>query len=241
MRTATWLLAGLMAVGATAQAPTDPPVADYVSKTTGMKFKLIKAGTGVFGEGAKQTTIAIDQPFHLGVYTVTQSQWQKAMGTTPWKDFISGKEGANCPATFVGWYDATAFCKKLGKLDGVAYRLPTEQEWEYACRAGTTTRYSFGDDPSKLGDYAWFRDNASKLGVKHAQDVGMKLPNPWGLHDMHGNVQQWTSTAEGADRVLRGGGWGSSPLQCGSAHRFWESPASPARGYSFRVVASSVR
>jgi formylglycine-generating enzyme required for sulfatase activity len=134
--------------------------------------------------------------------------------------------------------------------------LPTEAEWEYACRARARTAYCFGDDQSKLGDYAWFHDNASNAGRQNAQQVGQKTANPWGLCDMHGNVNELCrdryteklpggvdpEAKEGTDRVYRGGSWGDDASRCRSASRYYRVP--PDRGFfflGFRPVLSAVR
>ncbi len=110
----------------------------------------------------------------------------------------------DCPATHVSWVDATEFCKKLTAIErkarmlrGEEYRLPTEAEWEYACRAGTKTTYSFGDDEKQLGEYAWFDGNALNAGEEYAHKVGLKKSNPWGLHDMYGKLREWCSDRYG--------------------------------------------
>ena len=164
----------------------------------------------------------------------------------------------NFPASGITWDEAIEFCQKLtatehknGKLPaGESYRLPTDAEWEYACRAGTTTAFSFGDDESKLSEYAWFNGNT---GIeKYAHKVGLKKPNPWGLHDMHGNVFEWCSDwygealsggidpvgpGGGSHRVLRGGSWGSAPGHGRSAYRSSGVPSNRSnRG--FRVARS---
>ena len=138
------------------------------------------------------------------------------------------------------WDDAVAYCEKLSSLPaevaaGRVYRLPPEAEWEYACRAGTTTVYSFGDDEQDLGKYAWFDDNSGK--TTHA--VGEKLPNGWGLYDMHGNVWEWCSDAEGSFRVYLGGGWSRGAAFCQSAFRGSGDPTLRSNNYGFRLALSS--
>ena len=120
--------------------------------------------------------------FAIGKYEVTQAEWQAIMGDVP-----SFNRGATLPVETVSWDDAQAYLRKLNTKTGKAYRLPTEAEWEYAARGGTTTVYSFGDDPADLGRHAWYSDNSGKK----AHPVGEKRPNPFGLHDMHGNVWEW--------------------------------------------------
>ena len=136
---------------------------------------------------------------------------------------------------------------------GEVYRLPTDAEWEYACRAGTTTAFSFGDDGKQLGQYAWFDGNAASAGEKYAHAVGLKKPNPWGLHDMHGNVKEWcsdwyaypslpggadpTGPGGGSSRVLRGSGWGNSPGRS-SASRESDDPSLRLGDLGFRVARS---
>jgi sulfatase modifying factor 1 len=174
--------------------------AKSITNTIGMKFNKIPAGTflmgspetekGRFGE-EHQHTVMISRAFYMQTTEVTQSQWKSVMGTEPWKGKPTVKEGPNNAATYVSWNDAVAYCKKLSEKEGKTYRLPTEAEWEYACRAGTETRWSFGDDENKLGDYAWYRENAGGIGEQYAHQVGLKPPNAFGLYDMHGNVFEW--------------------------------------------------
>jgi formylglycine-generating enzyme required for sulfatase activity len=163
-------------------------------------------------------------------------KYQKSQPTKPYCDMSFGMGTRGFPAICMTQHAARTYCKWLSAKTGRYYRLPTEAEWEYACRAGTTTAYSFGDEPSELGDHAWFADNSSEK----YQRVGKKKPNPWGLHDMHGNVAEWVLDQHDPagylldklrpkdplfvpatlyPRVVRGGGWNSTPQQCRSAAR----------------------
>ena len=180
-----------------------------------MKFRLIPSGS-----------------FSIGVHEVTQSQYESVMGANP-----SANKGANNPVEHVSWNDAVAFCVKLSSLPaevaaGRVYRLPTEAEWEYACRAGTTTAYSFGDNEKDLGEYAWFGVNSGNL----THEVGKKLPNGWGLYDMHGNLWEWCSDADGS---RRGGSWGDNTVLCRSAFRVTNDLSLRTSSDGFRLALSS--
>ena len=144
--------------------------------------------------------VEISTGFWLGQYEVTQGQWKAVMGTTPWAGRAGVRANSSHPAVYVSWSDVQAFVGRLNASAGSSvYRLPSEAEWEYACRAGTQTRWSFGDDESQLGDYAWYEDNAWDVGEKYGHAVGTKRPNAWGLHDMHGNVREWVQDWYGRD------------------------------------------
>jgi formylglycine-generating enzyme required for sulfatase activity len=149
----------------------------------------------------------------------------------------------------MSWNDAVEFCRKLSDEEGAEYRLPTEAEWEYACRAGTTTAYSFGDDTSQLGQYAWYRDNSSDI----THPVGEKPPNAWGLYNMHGNVHEWcldwigrygsenvlidpTGPASGRHRVLRGGSFDTQPRIVRAASRNNNLPVNRTIDTGFRLA-----
>jgi len=200
--------------------------------------------------------VRISKAFYLGIHEVTQGEWKSVMGTEPWKGKDNVKEGAAYPATCVSWDDAVEFCKKLSVREGRIYRLPTEAEWEYACRAGTTTAYSFDDNKDKLGDYAWFDENAEAIGEEYAHRVGTKRANPWGLHDLHGNLWEYCNDRfdphyykdspmtdpqgprAGSSRVIRGGGWRSPARYCQSASRYDFSPGYQSVNIGFRVAHS---
>jgi formylglycine-generating enzyme required for sulfatase activity len=203
------------------------------SSSTGMKFTLIPAGEFYMGseESDDEKTVhkvKINNAFYLGTYPVTQREWKAVMGDNP-----SHFKGDDLPVEKVSWDDVQKFIKKLNEKEGTGkYRLPSEAEWEYACRAGTTTRYSFGNSESKVGDYAWHLKNS---GDK-THPVGQKKPNSWGLYDMHGNVWEWVQDelhdsydgaptdgsaweGNGAVRVNRGGSWGAIAPYSRSAER----------------------
>ena len=224
---------------------------------TQIKMKLIPAGTFVMGspddelgrEGDEgpQHQVTITQPFYIGVYEVTQAQWAAVMGTYP-SNF--GYIPAN-PVERVSWEDCQSFIAILNTKGIGKFRLPTEAEWEYACRAGSTTRLPWGDDPeySQLGQYAWYRDNSGEK----THPVGQKKSNSWGLYDMNGNVNEWCSDwyaasyeidkvtdpngpAIGSNRVHRGGSWNFNPEYYRSASRNCITPMFKSSHIGFRLV-----
>lgn len=218
----------------TAQAQDEDHV---ITNSIGMKLTKIPAGEFMMGDEEHQREVTIAQEFHLGLYEVTQEQYEKVMGTNP--SHFDGDEQR--PVEMVCWDDAVEFCRKLSELPeekvaGHIYRLPTEAEWEYACRAGTTTQYSFGDDASKLGEFAWYKDSQSRT-----HPVGQKKSNPWGLYDMHGNVLEWCSDEEatargGSGRVFRGGCWRYIAEACRSSFRGKYLPSRRSFTLGFRVA-----
>jgi formylglycine-generating enzyme required for sulfatase activity len=174
------------------------------------------------------------------------------------------REGSEYAASCINWVEAIEFCAMLSKQEKAAGRLPAEWEftlpseaqWEYACRAGTTTAYSFANDAAKLGAYAWFHENADTFRESYAHQVATKLENPWGLYDMHGNVWEWCSdsfqsklpggadpevTGQTGDRVVRGGGWGYSAAHCRSASRNCHFVGDRYDLLGFRLAAVPVR
>jgi len=233
---------------------------------------LLPGGTFTMGDENE-----IDSPLHevtvsafyIDTHLVTQEQYEKLMGDNPsrWK-------GKTNPVEQMRWSDAVRYCNARSKAEGLepcydlntwkcnfaanGYRLPTEAEWEYACRAGTKTAYFFGDDASKLKAYAWYEDNSG--GKPHP--VGTKPANPWGLYDMHGNVWEWCNDfykvdyyqespkenprgpETGETKVLRGGAWKFSAESCRSGYRYNENPgyADVCFGYDiygFRCVRNA--
>jgi len=177
------------------------------------------------------------------------------MNARPWFGKAYVQEDADNPAVYVSWDDAVEFCRKLSQQEGMGYRLPTEAEWEYACRAGTTTRFSFGDSDLPLGDYAWFDSNADRVGQDYAHPVGQKKPNPWGLYDMHGNVFEWCSDyyhekyyadsptvdpcgpSFGSSHSVRGGSWDNGQSYSRSSHRS-DYPVNRGLLVGFRVISN---
>jgi formylglycine-generating enzyme required for sulfatase activity len=207
----------------------------------GVKLELVWIPPGEFMMGSAEYVpvhrVKLTKGFWMGKYEVTQEQYEAIMGSNP-----SSSKGANNPVELVSWDNAVGFCRKVGG------RLPTEAEWEYACRAGTTTKYSSGDTESDLARVGWYGDNSGNT----AHSVGGKEANAWGLYDMHGNVFEWcadwygsypnneetnpTGAGSGDERVLRGGSWAVKPDACGSAVRLKSSPhLRNAWGVSFRV------
>jgi formylglycine-generating enzyme required for sulfatase activity len=234
-----------------------------------MKFRWCPPGEFQMGEPPDQVAVTLSRGFWLGKFEVTQEEYRQVMNDSPSPStfpqkgdvaLAAGVDVDKLPVESVSWDSAVEFCRrfteqerKAGRLPaGWEYRLPTEAQWEYACRAGTQTAYSFGDDESRLGDFAWHDDNSA--GRTH--EVGQKLPNAWGLRDMHGNVWEWCGDSyqetlvggtdpefaeRASDRVLRGGCWLFVGNPCLSASRYRSGPASGFSFYGFRVAAVQSR
>ena len=220
---------------------------DEVTNQIGMKLRLIPQGDFMMGspageagrneEGEELRLQVVDQPFYLATTEVTQSQWVLMMQTEPWKEETWGVQKSGlAPATFVSLDDAKTFCEKLSTATGQRYRLPTEIEWEYACRAGTNTIFSFDTGTEKLTDYAWHDVNSELIDEAYAHDVGLKKPNDFGLFDMHGNVWEWFTGGPTEKSGVRGGGWIFSEESCRSASRMMVPLNTRNYNVGFRVV-----
>ena len=167
----------------------------------------IEPGTFQYAPWGNAQEVRISQGFYLGKYEVTQGQWEAVMGTTPWQGKRYVLSNPNHPVQYISGQDAQAFVDRLNAAEGAnVYRVPTDKEWEYACRAGTTTLWSFGDDESQATHYVWYFGNSWAQGQAYGHPVGQKRPNPWGLYDMHGNV--WELIQIGSNYYARGGHFG---------------------------------
>ncbi|MDG6243285.1 MAG: formylglycine-generating enzyme family protein [Methanolobus sp.] len=232
---------------------------DTYTNSIGMEFVSIPDGEFFMGSQSDEKNwyrnerplhkVCIGNAFFLGRFEVTQKQWTDIMGINP-----SRIKDDDRPVDKISWNEAQEFISRLNERESTdKYRLPTEAEWEYACRAGTTGRYSFGDNEAQLGEYACFGDESTG-----AYPVGQKRPNPWGLYDMHGNLWEWVQdryheSYEGAPAdgsaweetgsnakefyVLRGGSWITSAVGCRSASRYYYSPnGRRSRRMGLRIV-----
>jgi formylglycine-generating enzyme required for sulfatase activity len=247
-----------------------------MTNSIGMKLVLIKPGKFLMGspkdeEGrydseGPQHEVEITKSFYMGMSPVTQAEYERITGKNPsWfskqgggKDKVNNLDTSQFPVEKVAWAEAVAYCESLTREDtkrpkGWAYGLPTEAEWEYACRAGTKTAYSFGNDPNRLREYAWGVENSGNR--THA--VGTRKANPLGLYDLHGNVYQWCADWYGGSyyahsprkdpkgpdngeyRVLRGSAWDGDPRKCRAGYRDSGVPGVRGSVVGFRVVLRS--
>ena len=254
--------------------PSGPQVGNpYTETASGMNMSMVWIPAGSFRMGSPTSesgrdsdegpvrTVSLDG-FWMGATEVTNGQYQAFLRDSGYdgareadSDYLKHIRGDNnmptgddYPIVWVSWHNAQAFCAWLSRKTGKSYTLPTEAQWEYACRAGSTTRFSFGDSDSDLGAYGWYSGNSNR----RTHPVGTKRPNGWGLYDMHGNVWEWcldwfgdypstpqtnpTGPNTGSNRVLRGGSWHDYPHYCRSARRSWFSPAFTSLSSGFRVV-----
>ena len=225
-----------------------------LAKDLGLRMIPLEPGKFLMGSPADEPgrsedetlhEVTIEVAFSLGATEVTQGQYKKLTGTNP-----SEFRDEYRPVENVSWDDAAAFCRKLteneraaGNLpEGMAYRLPTEAEWEYACRAGSSKAYSHGDDATALSEHAWHRGNSGNT----SHPVGARKPNALGFHDMHGNVWEWCrdpygdygkdSEKNSSMRVRRGGSWNERARNCRSAKRLWWLPSRRFNDLGFRIA-----
>ena len=249
-----------------AEAVWSAPAQTALDLGGGVTVKLALVPPGLFAMGSDKTTlgwyadqgprheVAITRPFYLGVTEVTQAQWKALMGTEPWKQKPHVREGDDYPAAFVSWHDCVAFCKAASAKTARTIRLPTEAEWEYACRAGSGGQFSFGDAVGDLKDHAWYGADTQADDERYAHAVGQKKPNAWGLYDVHGNLWEWCSDWFGEDyyahsdkadphgppagkaRILRGGCLHDPPGACRSAFRLGTDPSYEQANVGFRIV-----
>lgn len=246
-----------------------PPVFGqaHVAPSCEMKLNWVAPGRFVMGSPASeagrsddegpQTEVVIARGFWLGVFAVTQEEWKAVADETDLKCEPSYFRGSRLPVEQVSWEDCQEWLRVLNDAEqdrlplGYRFRLPTEAEWEYACRAGSSARFFFGDSDALLADHAWYCANSGSQ--VHA--VGEKKPNCWGFHDMHGNVWEWCQDRYGGplpggsmtdpqgpvlglNRVFRGGAWGIAASRCRSAYRVWNRPDYRDYTLGFRVALS---
>jgi formylglycine-generating enzyme required for sulfatase activity len=250
----------LLVLKGTAAAESLTEMKSTFTNSLGMEFVLVKPGKYMMGtvtnnmDGIKDESprhlVEITKSFYLGKFEVTQVEYSVLMGNNP-----SKVKGNNQPVESVTFEDAKSFIDSLNTKEGHSrYRLPTEAEWEYAARAGTFTLYYFGDDKALLGNYAWYGGNSGE-SFKH-QNVGQKLPNPWGFFDMHGNVWEWIEDwygesyyshsptidppgeRSGEYKVIRSGSSLDSPNLCRSASRQHFLPDNSIEYIGFRLALS---
>ena len=228
----------------TSPSPTSirTPITIGTTSQSQLEMITVPSGSCKMG-GTHQVSISA---FAIGKYQITQAQYEAEMGNNP-----SHFKGADLPVEEVSWHDAVAFCQKLSQQTGKKYRLPSEAEWEYACRAGSTTKYCFGDSDSQLKDYAWYDKNSGNK----TRAVGQRKPNAWGLHDMHGNVWEWCadkwesdlsklpkdgkvllSGGDSSRHPIRGGSWFYNSNYCRSEYRNNDSADFKYYSLGFRVV-----
>jgi formylglycine-generating enzyme required for sulfatase activity len=239
-------------VSAAAEAGDKKKSDQIHTNSIGMELKRIEPGSFMMGSDKGERDempvrqVSITKPFYIGVSEVTQEQYEKVMGTNP-SSFVE----PNRPVENVSWEDARAFCRKLSAMEKAEYRLPTEAEWEFACRAGTQTVFYWGDNFDT--SYFWCAYRAGN----GSRPVGTAKPNPWGLHDMSGNVWEWcedwyaesgyapsdttdpTGPKSGSRRVVRGGSWAGTPEDCRSANRLGYAPDGRLYTIGFRVCKTS--
>ena len=231
-----------------------PIIHQKAEKSMTIEMVHLPKGEFLMGEGDSKKKIIIDYEFELGKYPVTIGEYMTFVEDTKtyypeWleKDSESNLETGTdkhykdinqndkAPIVGVSWHDAVAFCTWLSTKTNHNYRLPREIEWEYACRAGTQTKWSFGDDEKELGKYAWYTKNSNGK----AEVIGEKRPNDWGLYDMHGNVWEWCEDwydKKEQSKVIRGGSWNDFAFNTRCAYGNFRRPNYRSNSRSFRLL-----
>jgi formylglycine-generating enzyme required for sulfatase activity len=266
----------LKAIGSAPRIPSKPkrtpktgnppiPGQPYVIPSCGTKLNWVAPGRFLMGSPATeagrsndegpQTEVTITRGFWLGVFAVTQEEWKAvAEGASNLNPEPSLFHNDRLPVEYVSWYQCQLWLQELNSLEedrlpaGFEYCLPTEAEWEFTCRAGTSTAFNFGNDHAALDDYAWYSNNSRS----QTHPVGEKKPNNWSFYDMHGNVWEWCQdrygplpggtmtdpqgSIAGLKRVFRGGSWGVAAARCRSAYRVWNRPDFRDATVGFRVA-----
>jgi len=237
--TAVLIIASSLVIDAAAQDKS------FTSPTVGAEFVLIPGGTFVMGAAAEHQVV-ISKPYYMQVTEVTQGQWRKVMGSNP---SMFNACGDDCPVENISWVDTQEFIRRLNQKEGTnKYRLPTEAEWEFACRAGSAVKDAPGAKEEKFGDYAWYDANSDRK----THPVATKKPNAWGLYDMHGNVLEWCQdwyddypkskvidpkgASSGQHKILRGGAWLGSPATLQCTFRSEDYPVVGSNDIGFRLV-----
>ena len=208
---------------------------------------------------APQHQVTLSQGFWIGKYELTKAQWMAIMGTTPWYTTGTGLNEPDSPAVYLSWDDAQSFITAINSYTGKTFKLPSEAQWEYACRAGTTTRFYWGDDLNytEIGNYAWWNGNTWAVNEKYAHLVGQKLPNDFGLYDMSGNISEWCQdwynlytvdatidptgpteplTGDVSNRVVRGGCGYFLSSACRSSYRGITTQSNKSFDFGFRLA-----
>jgi formylglycine-generating enzyme required for sulfatase activity len=249
-------------------APQTPTIAQQQNIIPGQIIKdcdgcleMVVIPSGSFDMGSDESPS--EQPVHrvnvlsflLGKTEITQGQWNAVMGGNPSRFTQCGED---CPVENVSWYEAQEFARRLSQKTGKTYRLPSEAEWEYAARAGSNTKWSFGDNENQLSNYGWYLSNSKAwFGENKSQRVAEKKPNAFGLFDMHGNVSEWvqdcwhdnyigapkdgsawTTACSSNARMLRGGSWISIPSYLRSAGRQGLTPDGRIYDFGLRLARS---
>jgi formylglycine-generating enzyme required for sulfatase activity len=232
-------------------------LAEEFTNAVGMKLVLIPGGRFDLGPNGSWYRVTLCKPFYLGTTEVTLGQYRRFRSGHKVPEAADEFNADDCPAAFVSWHDAKAFCDWLSDLPeeqkaGRVYALPTEAQWEWAARAGTKTSRHFGDDDKKQADYSWFNvtytpNPKQETEGRGRRPVGKLKPNPWGLYDLYGNVWEWTAdrpgdevTGESREPAMRGGSWRSGASHCTSAAHDPGDPNLKADNVGFRVACRVV-